>query len=209
MPKQSEKCKRVNLCVMQKLEVIKKLEKDSSVPSVCEKYGFKKQTVSDIRKIKDKLMKYAASCCVDASSSKSGKVSNRKHMKTGKDQALDAVVMKWYVQERSSGVNVRGVNLLTAATKLAAHLGYTDFKGSEGWLWRFGNSHRLFNEVLHGEAGDADTASVAPFRKKLPRLISDESLTLSQIYNANDTGMFWRSISKNTQARRGEGINLK
>ena len=94
MPKQSEKCKRVNLCVMQKLEVIKKLEKDSSVPSVCEKYGFKKQTVSDIRKIKDKLMKYAASCCVDASSSKSGKVSNRKHMKTGKDQALDAAVMK-------------------------------------------------------------------------------------------------------------------
>ena len=80
-------------------------------------------------------MKYAASYCVDASSSKSGKVKTRKHMKTGKDQALDAAVMKWYVQERSSGMNVRGVKLLAAATKLASHPGYTDFKGSEGWLW--------------------------------------------------------------------------
>ena len=43
-------------------------------------------------------------------------------MKTGKDQALDAVVMKWYAQERSSRVNVCEVELLTSATKLAVHL---------------------------------------------------------------------------------------
>ena len=150
-------------------------------------------------------MKYAASYCVHASSSKSGKVKTRKHMKTGKDQALDAAVMKWYVQERSSGVNVCGVELLAAATKLASHLGYTDFKGSEGWLWRFQNRHGLlFNEIQHGEAGDADMASMAPFPEKLTRLMSDEDLALSQIYNADETGMFWRSVPKNTQVRRSE-----
>ena len=60
-------------------------------------------------------MKYAASYCVDASSCNTGKVGNRKHVKTEKDQALDAAVMnvmKWYGQERSSGVNVRGIELL-------------------------------------------------------------------------------------------------
>ena len=137
-------------------------------------------------------------------SSKSGKVKTRKLMKTGKDQALDAAVMKWYVQERSSGVNVRGVELLAAATKLASHLEYTDFKGSEGWLWRFRNRHGLFNEIQHGEAGDADMASVAPFREKLTRLMSDEGLALSQIYNADETGMFWGSFPKNTQVWPGE-----
>ena len=188
----------------QKLELIEKIEKGASVAIVCEQYGVKKQTVSDIRKGKEKLIKYAALYCVDASSSKKGTVKNRKHMKTGKNQALDAAVMKWYVQKRSSGVNVRGVELLAAATKLATHLGYTEFTGSEGWLWRFRNRHGLFNEILHGEAGDADTASVAPFREKLRRLMSDEGLALSQIYNADETGMFWRSIPKNTQVRRGE-----
>ena len=108
MPKQTEKCNRVNLSVVQKLELIKNIENGASVAGVCEQYGVKKQTVSDITKSKEKLMKYAASYCVDASFSKSGKVKTRKHMKTGKDQALDAAVMKWYVQERSSGVNVCG-----------------------------------------------------------------------------------------------------
>ena len=135
MPKESKKKKLVNLSVMQKLEVVKKLEKGASIASVCKQYCVKKQTVSDIRKSKDKLMKYAALYCIDASSSKSGKVRNRKHMKTGKDQASDAAIMKWYIQKWSSGVNVHGVDPPTATTKLAGHLGYINFKGSEGWLW--------------------------------------------------------------------------
>ena len=83
MPKQTEKRKRVNLSVVQKLELIKNIENGASVAGVCEQYGIKKQTVSDIRKSKEKLMKYVASYCVDALSSKSGKVKTRKHMKTG------------------------------------------------------------------------------------------------------------------------------
>jgi len=39
------------------------------------------------------------------------------------------------VQECSNGVNVRGTEILAAAGKLATHLGCSDFKGSEGWLW--------------------------------------------------------------------------
>jgi len=62
----------------------------------------------------------------------------------------------------------------------------------------------LFNKVLHGEAGDADESSVATFREKLKRLISDEGLSSSQIYNANETGIFWSSMPKNIQIRRGE-----
>ncbi|CAK8691374.1 unnamed protein product [Clavelina lepadiformis] len=204
MSKPNETRKRVNLSVMQKLELIKKLEKGASVASVCDQYGVEKQTVSDIKKSKDKLLKYATSYCVDAASSKGGKVSNRKHMKMGKEQSLDAAVMKWYVQQRSSGVNVRGTELIAAAAKLATSLGLTDFKGSDGWLWRFRNRHGLFNEVLHGEAGDADTASVAPLREKLTKMISDAGLTLSQVYNADETGIFWRSIPKNSQVRQGE-----
>ena len=107
----SVKCKRVNLSVVKKLELIQDIEKEAIVKSVCEKYGVKRQTVSNIRKNKKKLEKFTASYCIDAASSKSGKVGNRKHMKTGKE-SLDATVMKWYVQERSNGINVRGTKIL-------------------------------------------------------------------------------------------------
>ena len=47
-------------------------------------------------------------------------------------------------------------------------------------------------------------SSVAPFREKLKKLISDEGLSPSQIYNADETGIFWRSMPKNTQIRKNE-----
>ena len=42
------------------------------------------------------------------------------------------------------------------------------------------------------------------FCEKLKKLISDEGLSPSQIDNAGETGIFWRSMPKNTQIRRGE-----
>ena len=86
-----------------------------SVGKLCEEYGVAKQTVSDIKKAKPKLMEYAAQYCVDATASKSGKGLPRKHMKTARETGLYASVMKWYVQERS----VRGVMIMSAANRLA------------------------------------------------------------------------------------------
>ena len=108
------------------------------------------------------------------------------------------------MQERSNGVNVRGTEILAAAGKLAAYVGVSNFKGTERWLWRFRNRHGLFNKVLHGEAGDADESSVALFRERLKKLNSDEGLSSPEIYNADETGIFWRSMPKNIQIRRDE-----
>ena len=57
-------------------------------------------------------------------------------------------------------------------------------------LWRFRNRHRLFNGIVRGEAGDVDTASIEPFWIKLNRLIGDEHLGYSQVYNGDETGSF-------------------
>ena len=54
-------------------------------------------------KARDKLRNYAANFCVDASASM-GKDGLRKHMKMGNDMQLDAAVMKWYVEQKSSSV---------------------------------------------------------------------------------------------------------
>ena len=44
-------------------------------------------------------------------------------MKTARETGLDAAVMKWYVQEQSVGINVRGVEIMSAANLLAVKLG--------------------------------------------------------------------------------------
>ena len=52
--KRTEKRKRTNLTISAKLELLKKLHSGYSVAKVCDKYGVKKQTVSDIRKARAK-----------------------------------------------------------------------------------------------------------------------------------------------------------
>ncbi|MPC32493.1 Tigger transposable element-derived protein 2 [Portunus trituberculatus] len=100
-PSKPVNCNRKALPVADKLELIRKLKKGTSVAKLCEEYGVAKQIVSDIKKAKTKLMEYAAQYCVDATTSKSGQGLPRKHMKTARETGLDAAVMKWYVQERS------------------------------------------------------------------------------------------------------------
>ena len=73
------------------------------------------------------------------------------------------------------------------------------FRVSHKWRWRFRNRHGLFNATVRGEAGDADTASIELFQIELNRLIEDECLSYSQVYNGDETGFFWRLIFKNSQ----------
>ena len=47
--RRGEKRKCTNLTISAKLELLKKLDSGYSVAKVCEEYGVKKQTVSDIR----------------------------------------------------------------------------------------------------------------------------------------------------------------
>ena len=125
-------------------------------------------------------------------------------MKMGKDSQLDTAVMKWYVQQKSSGMYIRGMEILAAASEFAEHLGVANFKGSDGWLWHFRKRHGLFDVKVHGEADSADSATVEPLRFQLNRLIESEGLALSQIYNADETGFYWCSLPKNTQERKKE-----
>ncbi|KAJ8874891.1 hypothetical protein PR048_022781 [Dryococelus australis] len=65
--------------------------------------------------------------------------------------------------------------------------------------------HGIVNKRMVGEALSADTAIVEPFGKRLQALIDSEELTHAQLYNANETGLFWHSLPENTQGLKHEG----
>lgn len=187
------KRKCVSLSVAEKLKVIQKLESGISVANICLEYGIAKQTVSDIKRSKEKLKLFVFKC--DAGKS----VSSRKRLTKPVHANVDEAVHKWYIQQRSSGVAVRGVEIKAAAEKLAKHMNVT-FKASDGWLFRFRHRHGIVNRRMYGESLSADTTSVEPFRKKINTLLEEESITRAQLYNADETGLFWRSLPENTQA---------
>ena len=124
------------LSVNKKLELVSKLEARASVKSVCEEYGVKKQTVSDIRKVKDKLLAFSLKYNV-VERRENSSVGGRKRMRVSKDENLEEAVTKWFVRQRSCGVKVRGIAIQDAAQKLARHMGITDFTASQGRIQKF------------------------------------------------------------------------
>ncbi|KAG7176150.1 Tigger transposable element-derived protein 7-like 71 [Homarus americanus] len=97
-----------------------------------DEYGVKKQTVSDISKAQDKLTVFSLKYNVDANF-KSSSVGARKHRRVAKDTNLEEAVTKWFVQQRSCGNVVRGVEIQAAAAKLASHMGIENFEASDAF----------------------------------------------------------------------------
>ena len=123
--------KLVSLSVNKKLELVNKLEGGASVKSVCEEHGVKKQTMSGIRKNKDKLLAFSVKYNV-IKGREGSSLGGRKRMRVSK---YEEAVTIWFVQQRSCGVKVRGIAIQNAAQKLARHMGITDFTASDRWLW--------------------------------------------------------------------------
>ena len=119
-------------------------------------------------------------------------------MTVPKYRESEEAVSKWYVQQRS--VNVRGLEIADAANKQARYMGIELIKASDGWLWRFRNRQGIGNKVERGESGCVDISAVQPFRLEFNRLLMKENLQLGQLYNANETTLFWRSLPRNIQA---------
>ena len=124
-------------------------------------------------------------------------------MKACSNKDLEEAVFKWYTQKRSVNVNVRGTDLLNATLELFKHTG-KEISGSTGWLWCFRKRHCIENKKVQGKSGSADTEAVEPFPLKLQELIREEDLHLNQIYNADETALYWRSLPVNTQAFKDE-----
>lgn len=192
------KRKHVTLSLKQKLEILEKLEKGQSATSLALEYGCGRQTISDFKNKKEKLRDFAKKHLpVDV---KTTKFAVSKVMKLGKHQELDEATYKWYNQTKSTGLPVRGVDLQDAAMKLANEMGIKDFTASSGWLWRFRRRHAMGDRKCSGESSSADHASVSAFCDMINKLIRDEGLLLSQVYNFDETGLFWRGLPTNTQA---------
>ena len=187
------------LSITEKLKAIDRIESGASMHMVCEEFGIKKTTYYDLKKSKEKIRAY------NREMEKPKKGENvKKRMTVSKYEDLDKAVFKWYKQHRSVVVNVRGVDIQDAASRFAKHLEIDDFKNSAGWLYRFQRRHCINTRVVHGEIASANEAGVDSFRKKFISFVKESGLLLSQIYNADESGLYWRAPPSKTLASQNE-----
>lgn len=193
------KRKRVVLTIKDKLDIIKKLEDGGSSKQLAGVYGIGETTVRDIRKNKEKLITYASS------SDSSSLLAKRKSMKPSMYEELDRAMLEWFNQQRARGRPVSGPLCAKRAEFFFYALGMDgDFNPSAGWLTRFKQRHSIRDMSARRErpSGRAsDQAAVDDFCGRFWDFLQRENLQPEQVYNADETGLFWRCLPARPAAR--------
>lgn len=79
-----------------------------------------------------------------------------------------------------------------------------DFKASHGWLQKFKQRYGIRQLTISGEMLSSNFEAAVPFKEKFRRKIQEMGLSREQIYNADESGLFWRLLPTKTLAHFGE-----
>ncbi|XP_068235719.1 tigger transposable element-derived protein 1-like [Palaemon carinicauda] len=79
-----------------------------------------------------------------------------------------------------------------------------EFKASHGWFDRFRKRTGIHSDVRHGEAASSDKKAAGEFLIKFDELISREGYIPQQVFNCDETSIFWKKMLCHTYIRAKE-----
>lgn len=185
--------KRV-LTLKQKIEIIEFQNKQKlGVRALAIKFQIGKTQAADIIKNKDKLLDLWHS---------NKSTNSVKRIFKSEGFNIDAACYEWFTKARNKNIPLTGTLIREKAKEIAGKLGNVDFKASSGWLERFKKRHNIAFKTISGEGASVNPEDVSSFLSKLPSLI--ENYRPCDIYNADETGLFYRALPDKTLALKGE-----
>ena len=125
----STKRKRAVLSIKDKQIVISRLDKGEKGTNLAQKFGISEQQISDIRKNKDKILKFTDSI-------ETSEGLKQKSPKLTDDEQLNKALYAWFIQQRSTGTSISDPLFQEKATYFSTQLNTKtvdrEFKASTG-----------------------------------------------------------------------------
>lgn len=127
-------------------------------------------------------------------------------MKKATNEVLDTALYLWFVQKRSEGIPMSGPIIAEKALFFNAKLnGDPELKASSGWLDNFKSRHGVRELNIEGEKlGAASVETVNAFKIKFQKMIGENGFTREQVYNADETGLNYKTLPTKTLASFSE-----
>lgn len=120
-------------------------------------------------------------------------------LKAPKYEKLETCLFEWFSHAQTKSLPLSDDMLIAKARFFGGELDIPgDFMYSRGWLCRFKKRHGIKQFKAHGEAGSAKATVVQAGRADLQRDL--QGLSLCDIYNMDETGLFYRLEPNQTLA---------
>ncbi|GFT51942.1 tigger transposable element-derived protein 1 [Trichonephila clavipes] len=79
-----------------------------------------------------------------------------------------------------------------------------EFSASKGWLTGFLKRNALHNIKITGESATADEGAAKIFPGELAKIIEDGDYSADQVFNADETGLYWKKLPNRTYVAKDE-----
>lgn len=180
--------------------MLEDIDKGVSYKIIEERYGIGRSTIGDIKTKKEELKRYVQR--VD----EEGQSTSAKKLKSGTNVVLDQAIYLWFAQQRENGNPVSGPILQAKAKQLNSmiHPEGNDFDASWGWQHRFCQRHGIRQLKTSGESLSSDHESAAKFIEYFTEMIAAEGYNRDQLFNSDETGLYFRMLPDKTLARHNE-----
>lgn len=180
------------LTLKEKSEILEHLGKGASVTNLANKFGMKKSTICAIKKNKNAIIK-----CVNNTFIGPGK---RKTVRPSEYPKMENALYRWFLKMRDKKIPVSGLMLKEKAKDLHNKIkeNCLEFNASDGWLQNFKKRHGVRLLQISGEKLSSQPQLVDPFKMKLKTKIEELGLVNDQLYNADESGLFWKLLPQKT-----------
>ncbi|XP_050535026.1 jerky protein homolog-like [Daktulosphaira vitifoliae] len=191
MSSQAQKRKHKTLTIKKKCDILDRLNRNESFSSLASEYGVGRSTIYDIKKNHEKIKNFVST--TDCGPGKRQILKKAEHPEV--EEALDM----WFLQERNRHAPISGPMLAMKAKFFYKEIiKKDDFVASKGWLEHFKSRHGIRLMTITGEKLSNDATCIEPFKLRFLQKVKDLNLNPSQVYNADESGLFWRVIPNKT-----------
>ncbi|XP_066467614.1 tigger transposable element-derived protein 1 [Tiliqua scincoides] len=200
------KAKRTHnvLTLQEKLDLIKLNEQGMSHANIGRKLGIPRTTVTTILKNKAKVLEE-----IKNATPVHTKLIRKRHSLISE---MEKVLNLWIQDQISHNIPLsQGLiqaKALTLFNAMKAEKGEASaeetFGASRGWYDNFKKRSNLHIIAGQGEIASTDTAAPETFPAELEKVIEDGGYTKQQIFNVDETGLFWKKMPSRTFLAREE-----
>lgn len=117
---------------------------------------------------------------------------------------METKLFSWFQRQRNLHMPVSAAVLQFKAKEIHGKLYGGNFNASHGWFTRFKKRFGIRLLKQSGEKLSSNMEDVEPFKRKLQQLILEHNLPLDAIFNADETGIFWKVLPEKTYVHAGE-----
>lgn len=199
----SEKRKVVRTSIAFKKEIIAKYEQGVRVSDLAREFKMAKSTISTILKNKEAVKSSDVAMGVSAISKQRPQVL----------EEVEKLLMIFINEKQLAGDSVSEEIICAKALEMYGDLlkkdpslivEGSDFKASRGWFEKFKRRTGIHNVVRHGEASSSDKTAAENFKVDFASFVKQENYLPQQIFNCDETGLFWKKMPRRTYITREE-----